>query len=1083
MRYTNRTTTIAVLTLAFTSLASASASILGIDYGSEFIKAALVKPGIPLEIVLTKDSRRKEAAAVAFKPKSSTHPANSSPERLYGVDAVNFAARYPDDVYPNLKQLLGVYEATDERVTRYVERFPSLKLTLAPNGARSTVEFRSGAAQEGKFALEELIAMQLANIRRSGEALAGDGNTITDCVIAIPAYFTTEERQAIMTASEMAGMTVMELVSDGVAVAVNYAIPRTFVADAKEEIHIIYDMGASSTTATLVQVRGKTVKEGRTNKTVTDVSALGVGFDRSLGGDTFNQKMYELLLNEFAESKAGKKIAEKEGKPIKDLLNAKQVAKLWKEAARVRHILSANTEASSSIESFFPDVDFRSRKIQRSEFEELLKEYIVRISKPIIDSVDKLKGGLEAVDSIILFGGGVRAPFVQKILTELVGDRLSKNVNGDEAAVMGATFRGASLSKLFRVKDIRVQDVSTYTVGMRYNSEATGKELNQNLFNAPAWRGHSRFVPLKMTNDFTFDLYQITGHPLDPAAPKEEIYKVTTTNLTASLAKLKADVNCLENTVVATFEIKIEEKFGLPEVVSGDIGCEYDEKKTGIVDDVKGFFGFGKDKDQKVLEDEKSKSGESSTTTKSTTTKSKSTTATPIPTGENGKPIEKVPVSFTVERSGLTPLTTAELAAAKQKLKVFDDDDTTRAQREEARNNLEAFSYRATELLSSDSFIAVSTEEQREQLQNKINEISDWIYTREADIADRATLLGKFKELKDLEGPISSRKKEASERPDGIIRLNTNLKDGKQLLEKMKYAVSKHTLDLESWSSYSTKFVSSVSSSESAASASSASASSASVELESKKSAEAAASASAEAASSSTEASASPSSSGDPLDNLEDTTSSSSSSSTSTTTKKTKSKPKSTKKPTPTPAPVVLYTESDCESFDKALQEAQKWLDGKTKEQDALKAHEEPKLLAKDLKSQSQKLEKDIKKFSGRTKTNYVPPPPPRKPKSAQSAARKAKEAMAKKGLKLEGLAGVEGIADTVDRMLEGMSDEELDKMIENMKQEEAKKEAGEGEDKPKPKVEHLFPEGTEPEPEAEKKTEGEAKPSGHDEL
>ncbi|KAK6497537.1 lumenal Hsp70 protein [Arthrobotrys musiformis] len=1072
MRYTNRTTTLAVLALAFSSLASASASILGIDYGSEFIKAALVKPGIPIEIVLTKDSRRKEVAAVAFKPKSSTHPANSSPERLYGVDAVNFAARYPDDVYPHLKQLLGAYEATDERVTSYSQRFPNLKLTLAPTAGRSTVEFLSNAAQEGRFALEELIAMQLANVRRSGEALANDGNTITDCVITVPAYFTAEERHAIIAASEIAGMNVMELISDGVAVAVNYAIPRSFSPDVKEEIHIIYDMGASSTTATVVQVRGKTVKEGRSNKNVTDVSALGVGFDRTLGGDAFNQKMYDLLLNEFAESKAGKKIAEKEGKPIKELLNGKQVAKLWKEAARVRHILSANNEASSSIESFFPDVDFRSRKIQRSEFEELLKEYVVRISKPIIDSVDKLKGGLENVESIIMFGGGVRAPFVQKVLTDLVGDKLSKNVNGDEAAVMGATFRGASLSKLFRVKDIRVQDVSSYTVGMRYTSEATGKELTQNLFNAPAWRGHSRFVPIKATNDFSFDLFQIVGHTLDPASPKENLFKVTTTNLTASLAKLKADVNCLENTVTATFDIRIEEKFGLPEVAGADIGCEYDEKKTGIVDDVKGFFGFGgKDKDQKVLEDEKSsKSGDSSSSTKTTSSKSKtkSTTATPIPTGENGKPIEKVQVSFTVERAGLTPITTEELATAKNKLKVFDEDDTTRAQREEARNNLEAFTYRATELLSSEGFIAVSTEEQREKLQAKINEISDWIYTREADIADRKILLGKFKELKDLEEPISNRRKEATDRPDGIVRLQTNLKDGKKLLEKMKVAVTKHTSDLASWSSYSTKFVASVSSSEAAASASSASA-----EAEASKSAEAAASASSESSSSSTEAAASPSGSADPLDNLEDTSSSTTTSST-TTKKTTKSKPKSTKKPTPTPAPVVLYTESDCTSFDTSLQEAEKWLSEKSKEQETLKAHEDPTLLSKDLKSKSHKLEKDIKKFSGRTKTNYAPPPPPpppRKPKTGQTAARRLKEEEAKKVLKLEGLAGVEGIDDTVAKMLEGMSDEELDKLIQNIKEEDAKK-AAEAEAK-----------ADEPAAEPEKKTEEEAKPSGHDEL
>src|SRR4051812_31939065 len=114
----SRSTTITFLLLLFTSLASCAA-IIGIDYGTEFIKVALVKPGIPLEIVLTKDSKRKEAAAVAFKPKSTVLPDASSPERLYGVDAVNYAARFPDSVYPNLKPLLGAHVTLDDAVKAY----------------------------------------------------------------------------------------------------------------------------------------------------------------------------------------------------------------------------------------------------------------------------------------------------------------------------------------------------------------------------------------------------------------------------------------------------------------------------------------------------------------------------------------------------------------------------------------------------------------------------------------------------------------------------------------------------------------------------------------------------------------------------------------------------------------------------------------------------------------------------------------------------------------------------------------------------------------------------------------------------
>ncbi|KAF3913187.1 hypothetical protein AA313_de0205480 [Arthrobotrys entomopaga] len=1055
MRFTNRTTTVAVLTLAFTSLASASASILGIDYGTEFIKAALVKPGIPMEIVLTKDSKRKEVAAVAFKPKSSTHVPGTSPERLYGVDAVNFAARYPDEVYPNLKQLLGAYSTNDDRVKSYAERFPSLKMTLASDPQRSTVEFISAAAAEGRFTLEELIAMQLTSVRKSGEALANDGNTITDCVITVPAYFTAEERYAIIAASKIAGMNVLELMSDGVAVGLNYAVPRTFTPDTRGEIHVIYDMGAGSTTATVVQVRSKTVKDGRFNKTVTDVSALGVGFDRSLGGDTFNQKMYDLLLKEFTESKAGKKLAEEKGKPISELMTGKQVAKLWKEAARVRHILSANTEAVSSIESFFPDVDFRSRKIERSEFEELLKEYIVRISKPINDSVNKIKGGLSDIDSVIIFGGGVRAPFVQKILADLVGDKISKNVNGDEAAVMGATFRAASLSKLFRVKEIQIQDVTSYSVGMRYNSE-DGTEIERKLFAAPAWRGHDQYVRVKATGDFSFGLFQVLGHDLIPDSPREELFEVTTKNLTASLTKLKADYNCMEGTIDAVFNIKIGESFGLPIVQSADIACEYDEKPGGIVDDVKGFFGFGgKDKDQKVLKDEEaekssSKSGDSSSTKTTKSKTSKTTSEIPTPTGENGKPIARISVAYTVERAGLKPRSAEEITASKQKLKVFEQDDTTRVKREEARNNLESFTYRATELLSADAFIAVSTEEQRGKLQGKIDEVSEWIYSHEADVATREILLAKLKELKEHEEPITRRRKEAEKRPDAIVRLETNLKDGKKLVAKMKSAVEKHTKDIASWSSYSTSFVSSVSSAEAVASASSAAA-----EAEASKSAEEAASASSDSASSSTTESPAPSES--KVDDLED--SSSSSSSTTKSTKSTKSKPKSTKKPTPTPAPVSLYTETDISDLETAIADNEKWLAAKQKEQDALKAHEDPTLLSADLTTRSQKLEKEIRKLSGRKKSTYVPPPPPPPKKAPMSKERKARIAEARKKLNFADVEGVEGFQESIVQMLENMSDEELEKIIEKVtKEEEEKKKKAEEEGKEKAAGEEVPP-------------------------
>ena len=155
----------------FASPASAASAVLGIDLGTEYIKAVLVKPGIPLEIVLTKDSKRKETAAVALKPAGA-----SWPERLYGSDAAALAARLPAHVYSNLKPLLAV--TADTSATEYLERHPALQ--IRPYEKRNTLSFECSAFQDEQkpFLVEELLAMQLQNIRANAEALAGKGSLI-----------------------------------------------------------------------------------------------------------------------------------------------------------------------------------------------------------------------------------------------------------------------------------------------------------------------------------------------------------------------------------------------------------------------------------------------------------------------------------------------------------------------------------------------------------------------------------------------------------------------------------------------------------------------------------------------------------------------------------------------------------------------------------------------------------------------------------------------------------------------------------------------------------------------------------------
>ena len=468
-----RTPPIVLLTtLFFIFISSASAAILGIDLGTEYIKAALVKPGIPLEIVLTKDSRRKEAATVAFKPAGKADP---FPERVYGSDAVALAARFPDSVFPNLKPLLGVTEG-DPRIAEYKTRRPMLELGI--DQTRHTVNFRSGLFENPEtFLVEELLAMELQNIRVNAEVMAGKGAVVRDAVITVPAFYTIDEKRAVELAAELAGIKVVALLSDGLAVGLNYATSRTFPSindGASPEAHLVFDMGAGSTTATVVRFQGRTVKDvGKLNKTVQEVAVLATAWDRTLGGDALNTVIADDIVAELASSPKAKQVSLASAS-VK--AHARANARILKEAERVRQVLSANTETVAGFEGIYEDVDFRY-KLSRSKFEGMTTSFADRVSAVIEKALANARLSMAELDSVILHGGVIRTPFVQKQLEKAVGDaaKLRSNVNSDEAAVFGAAFKGAGMSASFRVKEIRTNDCSNYAVGMQWEADGKGE--------------------------------------------------------------------------------------------------------------------------------------------------------------------------------------------------------------------------------------------------------------------------------------------------------------------------------------------------------------------------------------------------------------------------------------------------------------------------------------------------------------------------------------------------------------------------------------------------------------------------------
>ena len=779
-----------VFLLSFAGPASAAGSaVLGIDIGTEYFKAALVKPGIPLEIVLTKDSKRKESSAIAFKPtRESDAP---FPERFYGGDALALTARYPDDIYINLKTLLGLQfnDGADETVKSYWNRFPALKLETAPDG-RGSVALRSnrlGEAQKKEaFLVEEILAMQLKQIKANADTLAGKGSDIRDVVITYPAFYTADEKRSLELAAELAGLKIQALVSDGLAVGLNYATSRTFpsVSDGeKPEYHIVYDMGAGSTTASVLRFQSRKVKDiGKFNKTIQEVHVVGSGWDKSLGGDSLNDLIVNDMVTKLAEEKKLKdKVTTAEIKA-----HGKTMARLWKDAEKLRQVLSANTESSTSFEGLYDEnVNFKY-KLSRANFEKMAADYVARIGTPVEQALAAAGLQLNDVDSVVLHGGAIRTPFVQKQLENFAGSskKIRTNVNADEAAVFGAAFKGAALSPSFRVKDIRTGDAASYPVSLKWNSD--GKQRNQKLFTATSLVGPEKQVTVKNLEDFEFSFAQLVGQD-----EEQPILSVQTQNLTASVAKLKDSFGCTTANITTKFTIRLSPVDGLPEVVAGTVSCEVESEKKGIVEDVKGFFGLGKKDEQEslgedgepresiTLEPETESSTTSSTSSKTTTTSTKDAKPTPQ------TKLEVIPIGLKSVALGTPAPSAEELLRINTRLVAFDTSDRDRILREEALNELESFIYRSRDLVDNEEFVKAVKPDQLTLLSERASQASDWLY-EESDNSKTADFQSKLKDLKAIVNPALKRMKESSTRPARVQLLKDMLKNAESMKELIK---------------------------------------------------------------------------------------------------------------------------------------------------------------------------------------------------------------------------------------------------------------------------------------------------------
>ncbi|GAA5956888.1 hypothetical protein JCM8115_003853 [Rhodotorula mucilaginosa] len=754
------------LALSWTPTANA-ASMLAIDYGTDSFKASLVKPGVPFDVLLTREGKRKAPAVVTYRGE----------ERFVGSDAQTLATRYPQDTIASVKLLVGQSPSNPQS-----QLHSSLFSNVFATTARSSPAIRTS---KETVPVEEALAYQLVLAKELAEEQAKE--SVRDVVITVPGWWAEVERKAMLDAAEIAGLRLVGLINDGAAVAVNYAMARTFPPEPSH--HLIYDLGSGSLSVTLVSLRSAmlpdplSLAETPQLKNATSIVVHGYGYDLQVGGYVFDRAVRDLLIEAF-EATTGKQL--EAGRKVTE--DKRAMAKLLREATRVKQILSANTAASARIEGLIDDLDFRT-EITRQQLEDRTASLVPHLTDPIQTALDSAKLSLSDIESVIFVGGSSRVPVVQRAIAAKVGEeKIAKNVNADEAAVLGAALYGAGITRGFRTKDIRVQDLTPFGIDMAYEAEksspdAESRVITTHLFPPMAKTGAKKTLTFRKTKDFAVD-FSYRPSTL-PDAPTGALFSTHFQGISSATANLTS-----EQLANATVKVNVDlDASGLLKVGKAVLVLREEDEdeakgKDGVTDKIKNLFNrFGgsknatADKPQPTGEANADAEGEEGAAEKERLTEEEKVALEEL-RRQAELPPAKIKLSVeTTFASGSMGLD--EKAEIKKRLRDAKTALTRKLAREEARNVLEAYVYRVRDLVEGGSresaaFLAASVESERKAVRELQQKTAEWLFD-EGESAETKELKEKKRELEKLVQHILSRSTEALERPVAIDKLRSTL--------------------------------------------------------------------------------------------------------------------------------------------------------------------------------------------------------------------------------------------------------------------------------------------------------------------